>query len=277
MELLSGRALVIDATVGAGGHAEALLEHGVERVIGLDRDERALAMASERLATFGDRFRPVEARFSELASAAGEVGVESAGGVLYDLGVSSMHLDDPARGFSYRGEGPLDMRMGVDGPTAADVVNTYPEQELARVIFEHGEERLSRRIAAAIVRARNRKPIETTTELSAIVAGAVPRRRGGAHPARRTFQALRIEVNQELEELVASLPQAASLLESNGRLVVISYHSLEDRTVKRFIASEPSLRAVTKKPVRPGPSEVAANPRARSALLRAAESVPEAA
>ena len=250
---------------------------GSSVVVGLDRDERALAMASERLAPFGDRFQPVPARFSRLRDAVAEVGVESAGGVLYDLGVSSMHLDDPGRGFSYRAEGPLDMRMGTDGPTAREIVNSYPEQELARVIYEHGEERLSRRIAAAIVRARDRKPIETTAELAAIVAGSVPKRRGGPHPARRTFQALRIEVNEELEELVASLPQAASFLEPTGRLVVISYHSLEDRTVKRFIAAEPSLQTLAKKPIRPSQREVRDNPRARSALLRAAERIPEAA
>jgi 16S rRNA (cytosine1402-N4)-methyltransferase len=276
-DLLSGRELVVDATVGAGGHAEALLEHGVGRVIGMDRDEQALAEASGRLARFGDRFRPARARFSELASAVAEVGVEKAEGVLYDLGVSSMHLDDPERGFSYRMEGPLDMRMDGDGPSAADVVNTSPEEELARVIYEFGEERLSRRIAAAIVRARARKPIETTTELAAIVAGAVPRRRGGPHPARRTFQALRIEVNRELEELAASLPQAVSLLEANGRLVVISYHSLEDRLVKRFIAGDPKLVPITKKPVRPSGQEVGENLRARSARLRAAERLVEAA
>jgi 16S rRNA (cytosine1402-N4)-methyltransferase len=276
-ELLSDRELVVDATVGAGGHAEALLQHGVGRLIGLDRDERALAETGRRLASFGDRFQPTKARFSDLAAAVGAVGVERAGGVLFDLGVSSMHLDDPDRGFSYRTEGPLDMRMGDDGPSAADVVNTYPEQELARVIFEFGEERLSRRIAAAIVRARARKPIETTRELAAIVAGAVPRRRGGGHPARRTFQALRIEVNRELEELAASLPQAVSLLEPNGRLVVISYHSLEDRLVKRFIAGDPALSPLTKKPVRPSQREVGENPRARSARLRAAERVAEAA
>jgi len=189
-----------------------------------------------------------------------------------------MQLDDPGRGFGYRAAGPLDMRMGVDPstPSAADVVNGYPEQDLARVIFEHGGERHSRRIARAIVRARTRAPISTTTELAAIVAGAVPRRRTGPHPARRTFQAIRIEVNQELEELAASLPQAASLLEPAGRLVVIAYHSLEDRIVKRFVAGEPSLASLTRKPVRAQPSEVASNPRARSARLRAAERVAEA-
>jgi 16S rRNA (cytosine1402-N4)-methyltransferase len=271
VELLSNRGAVVDATVGAGGHAEGLLEAGVGRVIGLDRDERALAEASRRLSRFGERFHPVHARFSRLSESAADAGLESAGGVLYDLGVSSMHLDQPRRGFSYRSPGPLDMRMGQDGLTAADVVNTYPEQELARVIFEYGEERHSRRIARAIVRARERAPIETTQELAAIVAGALPRRRGGPHPARRTFQALRIEVNRELEELAASLPQAVQLLEPHGRLVVIAYHSLEDRLVKRFIAGEPLLSRVTPKPIRPSGREVEENPRARSALLRAAE------
>jgi 16S rRNA (cytosine1402-N4)-methyltransferase len=271
VELLSGGRSVIDATVGAGGHAEGLLEAGAPRLVGLDRDERALAQASHRLSRFGERFRPVLAPFSRLVEGAAEAGLESAGGVLYDLGVSSMHLDQPDRGFSYRAPGPLDMRMGEEGPTAADVVNTYPEQELARVIFEFGEERLSRRIARAIVRARERRPIETTQELAAIVAGAVPRRRSGPHPARRTFQAIRIEVNRELEELAASLPQAVQLLEPRGRLVVIAYHSLEDRVVKRFMAGEPHLSRLTPKPIRPSAEEVQENPRARSALLRAAE------
>ncbi len=165
-ELLSGKAVVVDATVGAGGHAEALLEAGVGSVLGLDRDEVALREASARLGRFGARFRAVRAWFSELAGVASRVGLKEAGGVLFDLGVSSMQLDEAERGFSYRGAGPLDMRMdrSREGRTAADVINTYPEQELARVIFEYGEERLSRRIAAAIVRARRRKPIETTGE-----------------------------------------------------------------------------------------------------------------
>jgi len=272
VELLAGRSVVVDATVGAGGHAEALLRGGVATVIGVDRDASALREASERLASFGTRFRAVRGRFSELAETLGRVGVSSVGGALFDLGVSSMQLDRPERGFSYRGAGPLDMRMGDDpGPTAADVVNDYPEDRLADVIFELGEERRSRSIAAAIVRARRRAPIATTDELAAIVAGAVPKRRGGPHPARRTFQAIRIEVNHELEELAASLPQAAGVLDPGGRLIVISYHSLEDRIVKRFIASEPRLRRLTRSPVRASPAEVADNPRARSALLRAAE------
>ncbi|HCO01955.1 MAG TPA: 16S rRNA (cytosine(1402)-N(4))-methyltransferase [Actinobacteria bacterium] len=277
VELLAGKALVIDATLGAGGHAEALLEGGVGTVLGIDRDPYALTMAGERLARFGARFRPLRSTFSRLAEAAASAGVEEADGVLFDLGVSSMQLDQAARGFTYRGDGPLDMRMASgaddDGPTAADVVNGYAQEELARVIFTYGEERHSRRIAAAIVRARNRAPLSSTGELAAIVAGAVPKRRGGGHPARRTFQALRIEVNQELEELAACLPQAASLLTSGGRLVVIAYHSLEDRIVKRFLLASNDLTSLTKKPVRPSERESASNPRSRSARLRAAEKV----
>jgi 16S rRNA (cytosine1402-N4)-methyltransferase len=262
--------VAVDATVGAGGHAEALLASGVGVVVGIDRDPSALGEASRRLERFGDRFRPVERPFSELTEAAAEAGIERAGGVLFDLGVSSMQLDRPERGFSYRSPGPLDMRMGDHGRTAADVVNTYAEGDLADVIYEYGEERRSRRIAAAIVRARGRAPIETTEQLAGIVAAAAPGRRGGPHPARRTFQALRLEVNAELEEVAASLPQATALLERGGALVVISYHSLEDRIVKRYIAGEEQLAALTKKPMRPGPAEVASNPRARSAKLRAA-------
>jgi 16S rRNA (cytosine1402-N4)-methyltransferase len=277
--LFSGKTVVVDTTVGAGGHAEAILDAGVGSVLGLDRDPAALHEAAARLSRFGARFRPMLARFSELASVAHRTGLEEAGGVLYDLGVSSMQLDVAERGFTYRGHGPLDMRMGAGSPdeasrpTAADVVNTYSEERLADVIFGYGEERHSRRIARAIVRARERAPISNTEELAAIVAGAVPRRRGGPHPARRTFQALRIEVNGELEELAASLPQAASLLGPHGRLVAISYHSLEDRIVKRFLLTEGRLSPLFKKPVRPSERERSGNPRARSALLRAAERV----
>jgi 16S rRNA (cytosine1402-N4)-methyltransferase len=274
VELLAGKATVIDATVGAGGHAEALLESGVGSVLGLDRDAAALALAETRLARFGARFRGVLTRFSALTEVARRVGLSQAGGVLFDLGVSSMQLDDAERGFAYRSVGPLDMRMGpgeADRPSAGDVVNSYPEAELVRVIGQLGEERMARRIAGAIVRARTRAPMSTTQELAAVVAGAVPRRRGGPHPARRTFQAIRIEVNAELEELAASLPQAADLLGPAGRLVVISYHSLEDRIVKRFLSSERSLASLTKKVVRPSAEENAANPRSRSARLRAAE------
>jgi 16S rRNA (cytosine1402-N4)-methyltransferase len=280
VELFTGKATVIDATVGAGGHAGALLESGVGSVLGLDRDASALRLAEARLARFGARFRGVLARFSALSDVAGRVGLAEVGGVLFDLGLSSMQLDDAERGFAYRGQGPLDMRMGAgeaDRPTAGVVVNTYPETELERIIRQLGEERLARRIARAIVRARGRAPLRTTDELAAVVAAAVPRRRGGPHPARRTFQAIRIEVNAELEELAASLPQAATLLEPWGRLVVISYHSLEDRIVKRFVGDEPALVALTRKVMRPGPDESAMNPRARSARLRAAERRPSAA
>jgi 16S rRNA (cytosine1402-N4)-methyltransferase len=272
VELLSGKAAVIDATVGAGGHAEALLEAGVHSVLGLDRDQAAIEVASRRLSRFGDRFRSALSRFSMLAETARGEGFSPAGGVLYDLGVSSMQLDDPSRGFSYRSSGPLDMRMGdEDRPNASDVVNGYPEDRLAQIFLEYGEERFARRIARAVVRARSRSPIRSTAELAAVVAGAVPKRRGGPHPARRAFQAIRIEVNGELEELTASLPHAVSLLEPSGRLVVISYHSLEDRIVKRFIAGAQALSPLTRKPVRPGAAEVSANPRSRAARLRSAE------
>ena len=271
MEQLSEAETVIDLTVGAGGHAAALLDAGVGTVIGVDRDPHALAAAGERLAGYGDRVRLVAGRFGELDEVAEEAGVQEVDGVLYDLGVSSIQLDRSERGFSYRGEGPLDMRMGPEGPTAADVVNDYPEQELEQVIREHGEERFARRIAGSIVRARTRSPIQSTRELAAVVAAAVPKRRGGPHPARRTFQAIRIEVNRELEELAASLPRAVRLLASRGRLVVIAYHSLEDRIVKRFLRDTEELEVLTKKPVRPSAAEAARNPRARSARLRAAE------
>jgi 16S rRNA (cytosine1402-N4)-methyltransferase len=269
VELLSEAQTVLDLTVGAGGHAAALLEAGVSRVIGVDRDPDALAEAGERLAPYGDRALLRSGRFSEPEAAVREAGrVE---GILYDLGVSSMQLDRDERGFSYRRDGPLDMRMGGDDRTASDVVNEYPEEDLERVIREHGEERFARRIAGAIVRARTRAPIRSTRELAAVVAAAVPKRRGGPHPARRTFQAIRIEVNREIEELGASLPRAVQLLPPAGRIVVITYHSLEDRVVKRSFLGDPRLEVLTKKVVRPSAREAERNPRARSAKLRAAE------
>jgi 16S rRNA (cytosine1402-N4)-methyltransferase len=269
--LLRGADVVIDLTVGLGGHAAALLDAGVGRLVGVDRDPEALAAARERLSRFGDRVRTIPGRFAEVARIAEEAGVERAGGVLYDLGASSLHLDRAERGFSYRLEGPLDMRMGPGELTAADVVNTYSEEELIRILREYGEERFAGRVARAITRAQRRSPLRTTRELSAVVAAAVPRRRGGPHPARRTFQAIRIEVNRELEELAASLPQAVQLLGTGGRLVAIAYHSLEDRVVKRSLREEDRLEVLTRKPVRPGAAEAARNPRARSARLRAAE------
>jgi 16S rRNA (cytosine1402-N4)-methyltransferase len=261
-------------TVGAGGHAAALLDAGVERVIGFDRDPEAVRIARERLAPYGDRFRAVHRRFSQVGEA------EATGplhGVLFDLGVSSMQLADPDRGFGYRVDGPLDMRMGERGATAADLVNELSEPELADLLFQLGEERRSRRIARAIVRARERAPMTSTDPLTGIVLGAVGRRPGGPHPARRTFQALRIAVNRELEELATSLPRAVGLLGPGGRVVVLSYHSLEDRIVKRAFRDDERLRILTKKPLQPSAEETARNPRARSAKLRAAERVAEAA
>jgi 16S rRNA (cytosine1402-N4)-methyltransferase len=270
-DLLGGRRLVVDMTLGAGGHAAALLEAGVERVLGIDRDPLAIEAATERLAAFSGRVRLVQARFSEVDE---HVVEDVADGLLFDLGVSSMQLDVPERGFSFRHDAPLDMRMDPsidsDEPTAADLVNGLPERELADLVYRYGDERRSRPIAAAIVRHR---PITTTDELAGVIVSAVGRRPGGPHPARRTFQALRIAVNRELEELAASLPHAAELLGPGGRVVAISYHSLEDRIVKRALRGDARLRAVTKKPVRPTAREVEANPRARSAKLRAADRV----
>jgi 16S rRNA (cytosine1402-N4)-methyltransferase len=274
VELLRERRRVVDMTVGAGGHAAALLDAGVDEVVGIDRDPDALTETSARLAAYGDRVRLLRARFSEIDE---ETVGGLADGVLFDLGVSSMQLDRAARGFSYRQDAPLDMRMAQDAddePTAADLVNHLPERELADLLYRFGDERRSRQIAAAIVRHR---PITTTDQLAGVVVGAVGRRPGGPHPARRTFQALRIAVNRELEELTASLPHAAGLLDPGGRVVVISYHSLEDGVVKRSFRDDDRLQVLTRKPAVPTDAERDANPRARSAKLRAAERVEDAA
>lgn len=269
VEFLGGRRTVVDMTVGSGGHAAALLEAGVSRLVGVDRDPEALALAGRRLSAFGERVRLVAARFSEVDE---DVVGGPADGVLFDLGVSSMQLDRPERGFGYRVDGPLDMRMGEGsgeaGPSAADLVNGLPERDLADLIYRLGEEPRSRRIAAAIVRHR---PVRTTDQLTGIVVSAVGKRPGGPHPARRTFQALRIAVNRELEELTAALPPAAGLLGPGGRVVVISYHSLEDRIVKRAFRDDDRLDVLTKKPLVASAAERAGNPRSRSAKLRAAE------
>jgi 16S rRNA (cytosine1402-N4)-methyltransferase len=269
VELLRDRRIVVDMTVGSGGHAAALLEAGVSRLVGVDRDPEALALAGGRLSAFGERVRLVAARFSEVDE---DVVGGPADGVLFDLGVSSMQLDRPDRGFGYRVDGPLDMRMGEGsaeaGPTAADLVNGLPERDLADLIYRLGEEPRSRRIAAAIVRHR---PVRTTDQLTGIVVSAVGKRPGGPHPARRTFQALRIAVNRELEELTAALPPAAGLLGPGGRVVVISYHSLEDRIVKRAFRDDDRLDVLTKKPLVASAAERTENPRSRSAKLRAAE------
>ena len=276
------RGTVVDMTLGAGGHAEALLDAGVTSVIGLDRDQHAIDVAARRLERFGPRFRSARCTFAGMAPAidevsGGEGASEPVDGFLFDLGVSSMQLDAGERGFGYHIDGPLDMRMAgaADGePSAADIVNTMAEGDLADLIYTFGGERRSRAIARAIVR---RRPIVTTDQLAGVIVGVLGRRPGGPHPARRTFQALRIAVNREIEELAASLPQAAGLLAPGGRVVVIAYHSLEDRVVKTTFRDDERLTALTKKPLRPADDEVARNRRARSAIFRAAERTGEAA
>ncbi|MBC7236973.1 MAG: 16S rRNA (cytosine(1402)-N(4))-methyltransferase RsmH [Chloroflexi bacterium] len=277
----------IDATVGLGGHAAGILEHSAPdgRLLALDIDPKALKIAQQRLASYGERVIFVQGRHIDLAKLAHAHGFALVDGILLDLGVSSMQLEDPSRGFSFQAEGPLDMRMGAEGPTAAELVNTLSEEELAHIIHEYGEERFARRIARAIVRER---PLHTTKELADLIAKTIGRRER-IHPATRTFQALRIAVNEELFSLEATLPQAVELLAPKGRLAVIAFHSLEDRIVKRFMRQESrncicpprlpqcvcghraSLRVLTPKPIRPSATEVAVNPRSRSARLRVAE------
>ena len=267
----------VDCTVGLGGHSRALLEAGAERVLGLDRDLNALAIAREALAAFGDRVELVHADYRELDRVLGERGVEKAAGVLADLGVSSMQFDAEGRGFSFRRDEALDMRMDQSrGPSVADLLRDVEETELADVIYRFGEERASRRVARAIVHARGESPIETTGRLAAIVRRAVPHKgHQRIDPATRTFQALRIWVNRELDGLDAFLEHAAERLRAGARLAIITFHSLEDRIVKHtFRAMEKAgggLRILTKRPLVPADEEVARNPRARSAKLRAIE------
>lgn len=265
---------IVDATVGTGGHAEALLAQGA-RVIGIDQDPQSLGLAADRLRAFGDMFQPVRGNFRRLQALLRELGVAKVDGVLFDLGLSSLHLSQAERGFSFQQEGPLDMRMDPDNSiTAADLVNGLPERELARILREYGEERHAERIAREIVRSR---PIRTTGELARLVARCYPPGNYRIHPATRTFQALRIAVNDELSALQEALPQAVEVLAPRGVLCVIAFHSLEDRIVKRFLRGEARAGRVvllTKKPVRPTKEEVEKNPRARSARLRAAQ-VPE--
>jgi 16S rRNA (cytosine1402-N4)-methyltransferase len=284
--------LIVDATVGGGGHARLVLEARDDvRVLGIDRDPDAVAAAREALAGFGRRARVVRGGFEDLAGIVSTEGEGNIVGILFDLGVSSPQLDRRERGFSYWADAPLDMRMdSAQDLTAADVVNTYPEDDLAAVIAANGGERFARRIARAIVAAR---PLTTTGELvDAVRAGIpAPARRRGRHPARRTFQAIRMEVNRELPNLAAGLEESVHLLTPGGRILVIAYHSLEDRLVKRrfraWAGSEdteprgmpvarprnPLVRILTRRPRRPAADEVAANPRSESARLRAAEKV----
>jgi len=269
--------LFVDCTVGLGGHTQALLEAGASKVLGLDRDRDALRMAGERLNAFGERVELVHADYRDLPRVLDERGVAGVAGALADLGVSSMQLDAEGRGFSFRRDEPLDMRMDQSqGPTAADLLRQAGEEELANVIFEHGEERYSRRIARAVVAARRTTEIATTGQLAQLVRRAVPHRGyQRIDPATRTFQALRIWVNRELEQLDEFLGTACSRLLTGARLVVITFHSLEDRIVKhafRALAQgRAALQVLTKRPIVPGDAEIERNPRARSAKLRAIE------
>ncbi|HXF89269.1 MAG TPA: 16S rRNA (cytosine(1402)-N(4))-methyltransferase RsmH [Xanthobacteraceae bacterium] len=277
----------IDGTFGAGGYTRAILEAGAARVIGIDRDREAIARGAELVQWADGRLTLVEARFSQMADIAQRFGHRSVDGIVLDLGVSSLQLDAAERGFSFRREGPLDMRMECEGPTAADVVAHASERDLATIIAILGEERQARAVARAIVAARRQAPIATTAALADIVTRAVRARPGRIHPATRTFQALRIFVNDELKELAAALFAAERLLAPLGRLVVVSFHSLEDRIVKSFLAERsragggsrhrpagapaPTFRLLTKRPMGPDTAEITENPRARSAKLRAAE------
>jgi 16S rRNA (cytosine1402-N4)-methyltransferase len=276
---------ILDCTVGYGGHAEMLLEHSDPgtKLIGLDQDAQAVAFSQERLVGFGKRVVLRKGNYRDLKHHLADLGISKVEGVLFDFGVSSPQLDDPARGFSFKQDGPLDMRMDqTAGLPAAALVNSIREDELADIIFHYGEERYSRRIARAIVRERERRPIETTGTLASVIAGAVPAayRHGRIHCATRTFQALRIAVNHELEDLEPALRDAVDILAPGGRICAISFHSLEDRIVKHTFRSlaqgaDARLSLLTKKPILPSEQECRMNPRARSAKLRVAECVPE--
>ena len=289
----------LDATFGGGGYAEAIVRSSACRLWAIDRDPDAIARGASLAARFPGRLHLIEGQFGDMFALLQAAGVHALDGVVLDLGVSSFQLDEPARGFSFRTEGPLDMRMGKHGTTAAQLVNTLPEHELADLLFELGEERASRRIARAIVAARaetvpGRDPgITTTAQLAAIIRGVLPPDRSGIDPATRSFQALRIRVNDELGEIERALAAAAQLLAPGGRLAVVAFHSLEDRIVKRFMTdaagrapspsrhdprglllrSRPRFRLLTPRAIRPGTAETQVNPRARSARLRALERI----
>jgi 16S rRNA (cytosine1402-N4)-methyltransferase len=296
--LESANAVLVDATLGRAGHARALLaQHPQLSLIGIDADATAIAESGRLLAEFGDRVTLVQARYDELPVILDRLGRPSVQGILFDLGVSSPQLDDPQRGFAYSYDAPLDMRMDTSGPlTAADVVNTYPADRIAAILREYGEERFARRIADALVRERGQAPVTSTLRLAQIVRDSIPApaRRTGGNPAKRTFQALRIEVNGELEALRHVLPVALDVIAVGGRIAVLAYHSLEDRAVKRALAqrsvdttppglpvslpdSRPQFRLLTRGAEKPGEPELAVNPRAASARLRAAERVRAAA
>jgi 16S rRNA (cytosine1402-N4)-methyltransferase len=283
--------IYLDATFGGGGYTSAILEAAPCTVWAIDRDPDAIARGAALAARHPGRLHLLHGAFAGMMDMLAEHGVAALDGVVFDLGVSSFQIDDPARGFSFRHDGPLDMRMGRAGPTAADLVNTLPERELADTLYELGEERASRRVAHAIVTARAEAPITTTGRLAQVIRSVLPPDRSGHHPATRSFQALRIRVNDELGQIERALDQASRLLAPGGRLVVVSFHSLEDRLVKRFMAEAtgrmpgpsrhdpagllarepPRFRLLATGAAKPGADETGANPRARSARLRAME------
>lgn len=287
--------IYVDGTLGLGGHSEAIASRlTTGRLIGIDRDETAIERAGKRLARFGDTVTLVHGNFSDTAEILESLGIDGADGVLFDLGVSSPQLDEAQRGFSYRAEAPLDMRMDAsEGLTAWEVVNTWDENRLNRILWDYGEERYARRITAAILSARAKKPIDSTLELAEIIKSAMPAAalREKQHPAKRSFQAIRIAVNDELGAIARMMETAPDKLKVGGRLCVISFHSLEDRIVKSGIAARENgctcpreapvctcgfvrtLRSVSRKPILPGEEELESNPRARSAKLRVAERV----
>ena len=292
------QAVLVDATLGLGGHTETFLTSFPQlHVIGIDRDHEALARARERLKPFGDRVEFVHGVHEDFEALLASTGRTRVNGVLFDLGVSSMQLDETDRGFSYSRTAPLDMRMNQSDPvSAADIVNTYSQADIARIIRVYGEEKFANRIARAVMDARAKAPITTTTQLAELVREAIPQagKRTGGNPAKRTFQALRIEVNGELTELASAVEAGIAALVVGGRMAVLAYHSLEDRVVKRCFAAKsvdsaprklpvipddarPSLRLVTRGAEVPSPQEVAANPRAASARLRVVQRLREAA
>lgn len=294
VEAAGDRAVVVDTTLGLGGHSRAFLETFEQaRVIGIDRDPNALRIARERLAEFGDRFTAVEAVYDDIARVVADVGAPTVSAVLFDLGVSSMQLDQAERGFAYSQDAPLDMRMDASGPlTAADVLNEYDARDLARVLRVYGEEKFAKRIADNVVRARETEPFTTSARLVDLVRESIPQaaRRTGGNPAKRTFQALRIEVNDELRVYERALPAALDVLDVGGRVVVLSYHSLEDRITKRGFSAVTTSTAPRDLPIVPedqrprftlltrgaevaSPAEIEANPRAASVRVRAVERV----
>jgi len=281
----------LDGTFGGGGYAAAILEAADCILWAIDRDPDAIARGADLAARYPARLRLIHGQFGDMTTLLANAGVDSLDGIVLDLGISSFQIDDPARGFSFRADGPLDMRMGRDGTSAADLVRNLDERDLADMLFEFGEERASRRIARAIVAARAQAPIETTARLAEIIRSVLPPDRSGIDPATRSFQALRIGVNDELGEVERALAQAVKLLKPGGRLVVVSFHSLEDRMVKRFMGdvagrspglsrhhpgglverARPEYRLLSVKAGRPTEAEIALNPRSRSARLRALE------